>query len=222
MMEVVYTIYMDKSDVTKWVRSVEVAQMDSVNRKFILKFNAWSSFSPANRWDIFGSYDAANPQNEILIRNGVIPDDRPRTVSVAGGATPQMPTITAEGYEAVWLAKRRGPRDTIVMVPARSNITEDVRKAIEQSREEVGTYRVWTGCATLHQAVKKLARAAGLNVSVKIPDYPMVPHVVPKSSSFWREITNLTNPYAPHKYYVRSTNTLVIADKQDAIMGAGN
>ena len=50
------TVYMDKSDVTKWVRSVEVTQMDSINRRFILKFNAWHSFTSTNRWDTFGSY----------------------------------------------------------------------------------------------------------------------------------------------------------------------
>ena len=108
------------------------------------------------------------------------------------------------------------------MVPSTGDTYDDVRQAIEEAREEVGTYRVWTGCSTLHEAVKKLARAAGLNVSIRIPNYPMVPYAVPKSNSYWREITNLTDPYVPHKYYVRSTNTLVIADKQDAIMGAGN
>jgi hypothetical protein len=222
MMDLVITVYMDNSDVTKWVRSVEVTQMDSINRKFVLKFNAWSSFGSTNRWDIFGSVNSSNPRAEVLIRNGIIPSDRPRSVSVSGGTNPQVPTITATGYEYVWLAKRRGPRDTIIMVPSFSNVSDDVRRAIEESREEVGTYRVWTGCNTLHEAVKKLGRAAGLNVSVRIPDYPMVPYVVPKKHSFWREITNLTDPYVPHKYYVRSTNTLVVADKQDAIMGAGN
>ena len=163
------TVYMDKSDVTKWVRSVEVTQMDSINRRFILKFNAWHSFTSTNRWDIFGSYSSSNPRQEILIRNGIVPADRPRVVTVAGGATPQMPTIVAEGYEYVWLAKRRGPRDTIIMVPSTGDTYDDVRQAIEEAREEVGTYRVWTGCSTLHEAVKKLARAAGLNVSIRIP-----------------------------------------------------
>ena len=222
MMEFGIRVYMDKSDVTNWIRSVTVTQMNSVDRKFVLVFNAWHSFGPSNRWDIFGSYDPANPRQEILIRNGIIPEDRPKTVSVAGVTTPQVPTITAEGYEYVWLAKRKGPRDTIIMVPAWGNVIEDVTKAIEQADAEVGTYRVWPGCYSLHRAVYKLARAAGLRVSIRIPDYDMVPYVVPLKNSYWREIMRLTDPYAPHRYYVRSTNTLVIADKRDAIMGAGN
>jgi len=222
MMDFVITVYMDKSDVTKWIRSVEITQMDSVNRRFVLKFNAWHSFTPANRWDIFGSYDPVNPRQEILIRNGVIPEDRPRTISIGDAGTAKMPTVTATGYEAVWLAKRKGPRETIIMVPGWRNVIADVTKAIEEYDGEVGTYRVWTGCYSLHRAVQKLARAAGINVSVKIPDYTMVPYVVPPENSYWREITKLTDPYSPHKYYVRSTNTLVIADKEDAIMGAGS
>jgi hypothetical protein len=222
MMEFVITVYMDQSDVTNWIRSVTVSQLNAVDRKFTLVFNAWHSFGPSNRWDIFGSYDPANPRQEILIRNGIIPEDRPKTVSIAGGETAVMPTITAEGYEFVWMAKRRGPRDTIIMVPTWGNIVEDVTKAIEESRTEVAVYRVWPGCYSLHVAVKKLARAAGLNLSIRIPNYDMVPYVVPMKNSYWQEIMRLTDPFAPHRYYVRSTNTLVIADKQDAIMGAGN
>jgi hypothetical protein len=63
---------------------------------------------------------------------------------------------------------------------------------------------------------------SGLRVSIRIPDYDMVPYVVPLKNSYWKEIMRLTDPFAPHRYYVRSTNTLVIADKQDAIMGAGS
>jgi hypothetical protein len=218
----VVTVYMDKSDVTDWIRSVEISQMDSINRRFVLYFNAWHSFDESNRWDIFGSYDTANPRDEILIRNGIVPTDRPRRVLVSGGARPQMPTIVAEGYEYVWLVKRRGPKETIIAVPGWGNVVEDVTKAIEEAREEVGAYRVWTGCSTLHRMVYKLARAAGVRVSIKIPDYPMVPYVVPKELSYWKEIERLTDPYAPHRYYARSTNTLVIADKQAQIMGAGN
>jgi hypothetical protein len=221
-MDFFITVYMDQSDVTDWIRSVEISQLDAINRRFLLKFNAWHSFDPTNRWDIFGSYDSANPRDEILIRKGVVPSDRPRRVLVSGGRLPQVPTITAEGFEYVWLAKRRGPRETIIMVPGWGNVVEDVTRAIDESQEEVATYRVWTGCSTLRQAVFKLARAAGVRVAIQIPDYPMVPYAVPKENSYWKEIERLTDPYAPHRYYVRSTNTLVIADKQDQIMGAAN
>lgn len=222
MREFVITVYMDQSDVTKWIRSVDITQLDSVNRRFVLRFNAWNSFDSTNRWDIFGSYDPSNPRDEVLIRNGIIPTDRPRMVAVAGGDEPAMPTITAEGFEWVWLAKRKGPRETIIMVPSHGNVIEDVTKAIEEAQREVGTYRVWTGCTTLHTAIHKLARAAGVNVSVRIPNYDLVPYVVPMENSYWQEIERLTDPYVPHRYYARPTNTLVIADKQDQIMGAGN
>ena len=59
-------------------------------------------------------------------------------------------------------------------------------------------------------------------MTITIPDYPLKPYVVPKENSYWQEIMRLTDPYAPHRYYVRSLNRLVIADTQDKIMGAGN
>ena len=98
------TIYMDKRDVTPWILSVAVEQIDSIHRKFTLTFGGWHTFDESNRWDIFESYDPTNPRAECLIRNGVIPADRQRIVRVEKN---DVPKITAEGYEYVWLAKRR-------------------------------------------------------------------------------------------------------------------
>lgn len=213
----VCTVYMDTRDVSPWIKSVEVDQADAVSRHFRLEFNTWQSFDVTNRWDIFGSYDPTEPRQELLIRSGIIPNDRKRVVNVTKGVVPK---VTAEGFEYVWLAKRRGPTKTIIMVPSWTRVTEDVAKAIEEYRDEVGLYRVWNGTYSMHRAIYKLANAAGIRVAISIPDYSLKPYVVPKENSYWQEIMRLTDPYAPHRYYIRSQNKLVIADKQDEIMGA--
>lgn len=213
------TVYMDRRDVTPWIRSVEFNQNDAVSRHFRLEFNTWHEFDESNRWDIFGTYDPAEPRQELLIRSGIIPNDRKIAVNVTKG---RVPKVTAEGYEQIWLAKRRGPTKTIIFAPGWSKVNEQVAQAIEDYGKEVGGYRVWNGTPTMHRCVFKLARAAGIRVSLTIPDYPIKSFVVPKENSYWQEIMRLTDPYAPHRYYVRSQNKLVIADKQDEIMGAHN
>jgi hypothetical protein len=213
------TVYMDRRDVTPWVRSVSINQNDAVSRHFTIQFNTWHEFNESNRWDIFGSYDPATPRQELLIRSGIIPNDRKRAVNVTMG---KVPTVVAEGYEQIWLAKRRGPTKTIIFVPGWGKVNEQVAQAIEDYKGEVGLYRVWNGTPTMHRAVQKLAQAAGIRVSLTIPDYPIKAFVVPKENSYWQEIMRLTDPYAPHRYYLRSQNRLVIADKQDEIMGAHN
>lgn len=218
-MDFMVTVYMDRRDVTPWIRAVFINQQDAVSRHFTLDFNTWQEFDESNRWDIFGTYDPTEPRQELLIRSGVIPNDRKRAVNVAAGT---VPTVRAEGYEQIWLAKRRGPTKTIIMVPGWSRVNDQVQQAIEEYKDEVGLYRVWNGTYSMHRAVYKLARAAGIRVTITIPDYPLKPYVVPKENSYWKEIMRLTDPYAPHRYYVRSLNRLVIADMQDKIMGAGN
>ena len=198
------TVYMDRRDVTPWIRKVSINQQDAVSRHFVLEFNTWQEFDQSNRWDIFGTYD---------------PTDRRRAVNVTAG---KVPNVKAEGFEQIWLAKRRGPTKTIIMVPAWSRVNDEVQKAIEEYKGEVAGYRVWNGTYSMHRAVYKLARAARINVTITTPDYPLKPYVVPKENSYWQEIMRLTDPYAPHRYYVRSLNRLVIADIQDKIMGAGN
>ena len=213
------TVYMDQYDVSPWIRAVTVNQVDAVSRHFKLEFNTWQEFDETSRWDIFGTYDPTEPRQELLVRSGVIPNDRKRAVNVTKG---KVPNIVAEGFEQIWLAKRKGPTKTIIMVPKWSRVNDEVQKAIEEYDGEVAGYRVWNGTYSMHRAVYKLARAAGIRVTITIPDYPLKPYVVPKENSYWQEIMRLTDPYAPHRYYVRSLNRLVIADTQDKIMGAGN
>ncbi len=215
------TVYMDKRDVTDWITSVTIEQVDSIHRKFALVFGAWHSFDQSNRWDIFESYDKeADPRSEIVIRNGVVPEDRQRLVKVRAG---DVPTITAEGYEYIWLAKRRAPQETVILIPSTRNIEQDVGLAIANYKGgEIGAYRVWAGARDLHTAIKRLMAAARIRVQVRLPNYEMAPYVVNPKLSYWKAVEKLSDPYAPVRYYQRSTNTIVIADPTSHLMGAGS
>lgn len=219
-MEYGLTVYMDKRDVTKWITGVEVEQKNSIHRQFRLTFAGWHSFDETNRWDIFESYDpVGNPRAEILIRNGVIPADRQRVVAVKPGS---VPTITALGYEYIWLAKRRAPAETVILVPSTRNVEQDVGLAIANYKGgEIGAYRVWSGVRDLHTAIKRLMSAARIRVQVRIPNYELSAYVVDPSFSYWKAVEKLTDPFAPVRYYIRSTNTIVIADPTQTFMGSG-
>jgi hypothetical protein len=218
-MEYKPTIYMDQRDVTDWILKVDIEQIDSIHRKFLLTFAGWHSFDETNRWDIFESYDPSNPRQEITIRNGIIPADRTRMVKVSKG---DVPTITAEGYEYIWLAKRRAPQESVVLVPSTRNIDRDVAIALRNyhGNKKIGTYRVWPGVRTLHGAITRLMKAARIRAQIRIPDYPLQPYVLGPELSYWAAVKKLTDPYAPTRYYIRSTNTIVIADATSAAMGS--
>ena len=216
------TVYMDQRDVTGWITNIEIEQVDSIHRKFRLTFAGWHSFDESNRWDIFESYDhESNPRAESVIRKGIIPADRQRIVRVRKG---EVPTITAEGYEYIWLAKRRAPAETIIMVPSTRNIDRDVGLAIAnyKGQTEIGTYRVWAGVRSLHVAIKRLMQAARIRVQVRIPNYAMMPYVLDPTLSYWKAVERLTDPFAPVRYFIRSSNTLMIADPTATLMGAGS
>ena len=215
----VCTVLMDGRDVTQWVKNVRVSQEDSINRRFTITFSSWDQFDERNRFDIFGSYNPANPYAEIMIRNGVIPTDRYRTVRLGPG---QVPHIVGEGYDYVWLMKRTAPTKTIIMVPSRRNYQDNIQLAIDNYGKPIGRYQVWTGINTLHKAIAKLANAGRVRVSIQIPNYEMAPFVVDPNLSYWGAIEQLAEIYAPHIYYVRATNRLVIADRSSEIMGASN
>lgn len=215
----VCTVLMDGRDITPWVRNVSVSQEDSVTRKFSLTFSSWEQFDETSRFDIFGSYVPSNPYAEIMIRNGIIPIDRYRTVRLGPG---QVPHVVGEGYDYVWLLKRKAPRKTVIMVPSHSNYRDNIQQAITNFDRPIGQYQVWTGISTLHTAISKLARAGGVRVSVNIPNYDMAAHVIDPQYSYWQAIEDLAEPFAPHIYYVRATNTLVISDRSSEVMGASN
>lgn len=213
-------VYMDTRDVTPWVRSVSWEQMDAINRRFTIEFTAWHSFDETNRWDIFETANEADPRAEVVIRNGIVPPDRQRFISVSKDSPP---SITAVGYEYIWLAKRRAPNETVILVPSTNNVEADVSKALSNYRGEwVGTYRVWSGVTRLSTAVKRLAAAARIRTSFRIPDYDFEPYVLDPSMSYFDAIVALTDPFQPVRYYVRTTNTIVIADPAAQIMEVGS
>lgn len=223
-MEYGLTIYMDKRDVTSWITECQIEQIDSINRKFKLVFAGWHSFDDSNRWDIFETYDPTNPRAECTIRNGIIPEDRTRVVRVKSEA---VPTITAMGYEYIFMAKRRAPQETIVLVPSTRNVEQDIGLAIANYQRKfgqaaaIGTYRVWPGVRTMHHAVRRLMQAARIRVQIRVPNYDLTPYVIDPTLSYWDAVRRLTDPFAPVRYYIRSTNTIVIADPTQTFMGSG-
>jgi len=215
---------MDGRDVSSWVKSVEISTEDRIDRKFTVVFSSWDQFSDENRWDIYGSFNSAQPSHEILIRNGMIPFDRWRSISLGVG---QVPHVIGTGYDYVWLAKRKAPRKTIVMMPDRRDYQANLKKAVNDFQENnkgrpIGRYQVWPSMTNLHKAMRRLANAGGLHISIQIPNYDMAPHVIDPKFSYWEAIEDLASPYAPHIYYVRQNNTLVIADRQSEVMHASN
>jgi len=218
-MEYGVRVFMDKRDVTPWVREVQWKQADSITRKFQIVFNGWHAFSEANRWDIFESADpTGSPRAEVVIRNGIVPNDAQRTIRVGDA----VPSISADGYEYVYLTMRRAPSETVILVPSRRNYSSDVEQAKKNAGGFIGSYRVWPGCSSLHTGVRRLAAAARVRVRLSIPNYDLAPKAIDPKLSYWKAIEELTDPYAPVRYYVRSTNTLVIADPMLPIMGAGS
>lgn len=214
-----FTVYMDRRDVTGWVRKVKVAIDNSMHRSFEIRFSSWHSFDATSRWDIYASYTDGTPRQEHVIVQGIIPEDRQRIVKVG---REMVPYLVAQGYDYVWLMKRRAPTETIVLVPGTTNVEQDVKLALRNFNGETGVYRTWTGVKTLHDAVNRLARAGGLKVSCRIPNYDMAAFVVDPNLSYWKAIEKLTDPYAPVRYFNRNSNTMIIQDVSQPMMGAGN
>jgi hypothetical protein len=219
MDEVSCTVYMDRRDVTPWVKSVEIDHDDSMTRKFNIEFTAWHSFGTEGRWDIFGSYDAANPRAEVLIRNGLLDPAQRKQVSLSRRSAPR---ITAKGYEWVWLAQRRRPSKTIVFAPAFGNLDAAVQVALANYDGPIGEYVVWYGIDSNHTLVQKLMQAVGVNTSCRFPRHSVAPFVMDPEKSYYKQVLEIVEPYAVQPYYVRSTNTIVLSDQRDAAMGAGN
>ena len=210
---------MDQRDVTPWVRSVAWEQDDSMTRRFSIEFTAWHSFDPASRWDIFESYEAANPRNEIAIRRGLLDPAQRKTVTLS---RQQAPKIVASGYEWVWLAQRKRPSETIIFVPSGGEIDTKVRIAIENYGQPIGQFKVWHNMDSNHDVIRKLMQAAGVNASIHFPRHTISAFVMPPAKSYFRQASDLAEPFSALPYYVRSTNTLVFSDQRDAAMGAGN
>jgi hypothetical protein len=231
-MEFAFRAYMNNRDVTDWITSLELEQpRRTLYRQWTFRFAAWSAIEAGARWDLFGSYDpSASPRAEILARAGASPPDRERARLVL--ATGRMPRLEVRGYDFVWAAQRKRPRETIVMVPSAAYIVEEVdgrpvlrensvAAALKRYEGPVGNYKVWTNISTIHAAVKRLAHAAGIRVRLLIPNHKMIPLVIPPTASLWEAILELVTPWKPRIYYRDSTNTLLIVDPLSKHYGTG-
>jgi hypothetical protein len=205
-----YTVHMNQRDVTPWTTSVEPGvKAGTLYGDATVTFAAWSALEPDAKWNIYGTYDPANPRAVLLLREGITPEDRERMLRLAAGA---IPSLTVRIFDPVWLAQRRGPDDTIVMLPGSAG--DDTADAlIANYGEAVGRTVLWRRVNTMHQAVTRLARAAKINVRVLLPDYELAPYVVNPRHSYWKAILELVRPWAPDPVIFRNNdNTLVIAD----------
>jgi hypothetical protein len=217
-------VEMDTRNVTPWVRHCSVKLLEDGFRQFELRFSAWHHFSAVSQFDIYESFDAGSDGYEsILIRRGMMSPDFEPLVDVDAG---RAPFLVMQGFEYAWFARRKRPRETIVLAPATDRLQEQVSTAIADYMKKypgrpVGQVRVWRGVRTIGDAVTRLLQAAGLRCSYRLPDHEICPHVVDPTVSYWTEMERLTDPWAPVRYYNRWTNTVVIQDATQPIMGDG-
>jgi len=223
MVEFAFRVYMNQRDVTDWITSVDIEHpRKTLYRTWTFRFAGWSAIEEDATWDLFGSYDPiGEPRAEILSRAGVLPPDRERARLVVARGT--MPRLEVRGYDYVWTAQRKRPRETIVVVPSSAYIVEEidgrpvlrensVAGALKRYEGPIGKYRVWTHVSSIGSAVRRLGNAAGVRVNYRLPRAPMIPYVIPPENSFWDSILELTEPWKPRFYYRDSDRMLLVAD----------
>ncbi|HQM37471.1 MAG TPA: hypothetical protein PLN64_00925 [Candidatus Bipolaricaulis anaerobius] len=231
-----YSIFVDKHDVTPWVTAIEIEQpRRTIYRKAEITLAGLSpdALPAGGRWDVFGTYDAAEPYQVELIRNGYLPPDREGAVLVTGGTVPKM-TLTV--YDYVWVLQRRAPEETIVCVPGNGIVwdhTPDqvyyvVENQIQTALDNLhgitrdpykptpyfpaGRYRVLNFIRTAAQAARQLGLMAGVHVDWQLPDYKLKPYAIGSGTTYWDAILALAAPYAPEIFYQRAWNTLQLVD----------
>lgn len=202
-------VYHDQRDVTPWVQSLTVEQPErELYLQWTVELAAWSEITPGATWDIYGSYTPATDPRAVSIgRAGVLPPDRELRLTVA---SLDVPTLTLVCYDRVWLAQRRGPTQTLVLIPGSD--CGRVREALEDYDGAVGSYRVLSNVSTMHRAVTRLLAMAGLRVRLAVPDYALRPMVVNPTQSYLAAALELLTPFRPDYWVDRWSNTLVFAD----------
>jgi len=206
-------IHMGDRDITPYVERAHIFhQRDTLFREFTLEFRAWHNFQIDEHFDIWGSYDSAEPKAELLIRNGIIPPDRQPEFTLQAG---EAPKYVVKGYDYVWLMQRRCPRQTLVYADTRGG----ARRAVEEYNGPIGAYRVITGRSSLRRVLYHLGGLGGVNVEVQLPRRALNPVVIPPTRSYWRAMLEIARPWAPYIYYAHSTNTLFFVDAHTANTG---
>jgi hypothetical protein len=221
------TVYMDRRDVTPWVRDVRVwHDSGRLYREFEVTLKGYSQIPSTSRWDIYGSLDPAVPRSELVIRNGVIPAEYQPRVDLMADAPDLL--VQVHGFDFAWEMVRRAPRETLVLLPGAHVVTDEGRvienratTALAEHDGAVGRYRVINNLRTMRRAVEALAQLAGVGSSMHLPDYPLRPYVVPVSMSYYDAIVELVEPWAPYVTYLPSHNKLVIHDRLEGVYQLG-
>lgn len=212
-------IFMNGSEVTKFCSNVECEQTEQVWRRFTLDFRAWHFLQPRARWNIYMSYETSRTQGYGFIFNGIVPDNSNARITVPMG---KPLTFSVTGYDFIWNAHQRSPRLTQVFVPSVAGASvRDATKALENFEGKPGRYDIVPRIRTMHDAVRKLGRLAGVTIQLDMPNYPWAPYVFPPGDSFFSAIGRLVNPYAPHASYSRWRNQLILSDSPSYFMGSG-
>jgi len=205
-----FLVTMGDRDITDYVESCYIKQgTDILFREFTITFRAWHNIQSDETWNIWASYDPAAPKAELLIRNGIVPPDRQPNFVLAQG---QAPLVTLNGYDYVWLAQRRCPRQTLVF----AHTIGGVNRVVSDYDKPLGKYRAITGRSTLNQMLEYLGALAGINVKCKLPVRAISPMVIEPTMSYWRAMMELARPWAPYIYYMNNDNTLVFEDPASA------
>jgi hypothetical protein len=205
-------LYMNKRPVTGWLTSLHFQQTrDTYYRQCDLTFASWHEIEDGARWDLFGSYDPDDPRSEILIRNGVIPDDQRLQFRLARG---QDVPITLTIYDWAWRAQRISHPTTLVVAKSLT----DGRRAVAEYGQPVGRYTTLV-TSTLSGAVRALATLGGVWLDWRLPDYDLSAQVLAPvddngtSQAIFQSIRTLCDPYRPEYYFRRDTDCLVLSDR---------
>jgi len=209
-------VTMGDSDVTKYVKSCYVKQGTNILfRQFTILFEAWNNIQPDEVWNIWASYDPTDPKAELLIRNGVIPPDQQPEFTIAAGESPR---IRVTGYDYVWLAQRRFPRQTLVL----ADTMGAANRAVADYDDIIGAYRVVTRRSSLRKALRYLGNQAGIRVDCRLPRRALSPIIINPTMSYWRAMLELARPWAPYIYYEATRNTVVFEDPLTAQVTTGS
>jgi len=231
-----YSVYVDHKEITPWVIAVEIEQpRRTIYRKAEITLAGLSpdAIPAGGRWDVFGSYDPANPRQVDLIRNGYLPPDKDQAVLVTGREVPKLKLTV---YDFVWVLQRRTPEETLVFVPgngivwdhtpdgvyyvvenqiqtAIDNLTGIIRDPYKPTPKfPAGRYRVLNFVRTAYHAAYVLGLLAGVRVNWQLPDYKIQPYAIGAGKTYWDAILDLAAPYAPEVYYRRDWNSLNLVD----------
>lgn len=194
-------------DLTQWVESCSVVQgQNNLYKEFTITFAGWHNLEIGSLWDIYATYDSANPNAELLIRAGVIPPDFQPSITVDGG----VPKLTVKGYDGIYIATRKRPRQTLVFA---SDLGE-ARRLVEKSDQPIGRYSTVRMPAKmmLGFVVRSLANFAEFRCQYQAEDIRLDAFIMDPQKSYWQQISDLIAPVAPYVFYRGENNTLVITD----------